>query len=43
VAFVETIVSLGQYRISGVEASLHEREFFPGEADPGARLILGKN
>ena len=32
VAFVETIVGLAQHKISRVEAGLHEREFFPGEA-----------
>ena len=32
VAYVETIVDLAEYRVSGVQAGLHEREFFPGEA-----------
>jgi hypothetical protein len=32
VAYVETIVDLAEYRISGVQAGLHERQFFPGEA-----------
>ena len=32
VAYVETIVDLAEYRVSGVRAGLHEREFFPGEA-----------
>jgi hypothetical protein len=32
VAYVETIVDLAEYRIGGVRAGLHERQFFPGEA-----------
>ena len=32
VAYVETIADLAEYRVSGVHAGLHEREFFPGEA-----------
>jgi Aspartyl protease len=32
VAYVETIVDLAEYRISGVQAGLYERQFFPGEA-----------
>jgi Aspartyl protease len=32
VAYVETIVDLAEYRINGVQAGLHEREFFSGEA-----------
>lgn len=32
VAYVETIVDLAEYRISGVQAGLHKRQFFPGEA-----------
>ena len=31
-AYIETIVDLAEYRISGVQAGLHERQFFPGEA-----------
>jgi hypothetical protein len=32
VAYVRTIVDLAEYRISGVQAGLYERQFFPGEA-----------
>jgi hypothetical protein len=32
VTYVETVVDLAEYRISGVQAGLHAREFFPGEA-----------
>jgi hypothetical protein len=32
VTYVETMVDLAEYRINGVRAGLHEREFFPGEA-----------
>jgi hypothetical protein len=32
VAYVDTVVDLAEYRISGVQAGLHAREFFPGEA-----------
>lgn len=32
VAYVDTVVDLADYRISGVQAGLHAREFFPGEA-----------
>jgi hypothetical protein len=32
VAYVETIVDLAEWRVSGVRAGLHERQFFPGEA-----------
>ena len=32
VAYVDTIVDLAEFRISGVQAGLHAREFFPGEA-----------
>jgi hypothetical protein len=31
-AYVETIVDLAEYRVSGVRVGLHEKEFFPGEA-----------
>jgi Aspartyl protease len=31
-AYVDTVVDLAEYRISGVQAGLHAREFFPGEA-----------
>ena len=32
VAYVDTVVDLAEYRISGVQAGLHARAFFPGEA-----------
>jgi Aspartyl protease len=32
VAYVDTVVDLAEYRVSGVQAGLHAREFFPGEA-----------
>lgn len=32
VTYVDTTVDLAEYRINGVRAGLHEREFFPGEA-----------
>jgi hypothetical protein len=32
VTYVETMVDLAEYRINGVQAGLHEREFFSGEA-----------
>ena len=32
VAYVETMVDLAEYRVNGVQAGLHARQFFPGEA-----------
>jgi Aspartyl protease len=41
-AYVETIVNLAEYQISGVQAGLHSREFFPGEAGLLGNGILSR-